>query len=233
MPYPSWVGKLLPSDMNGLQKLFCCRVLPSSWKVFGIERFQSVPEYKKNQKSWRLVYWCLREHTIEKIPDHLGIHAATVSPRKLSEIIRLLTMWRIPNSPDKKKSHRVKSGEWGGGPSTVYYSSAGQEIVHEKWRITCSCVTRMAGSSVLKLLPPHEISVDVTGAKVPLNDVIACIYSLLSMLSFNKLWTQNNTLPCQTNPNHFCHAPCTNERNDQLDVHHPSLLIFHEFQNSS
>jgi hypothetical protein len=86
-------------------------------------------------------------------------------------------------------------------------------------KISHSCVTRMAWSSVL--LPPHGISIDIESVKVSLNHVIAYDTDVLSRVEvfLRKVWTQNNALPRQTNPNHY--LLCTLHKFDVMIMWRP------------
>jgi hypothetical protein len=55
------------------------------------------------------------------------------------------------------------------------------------------------------LLPEHGISIDVINGKISLYDVVTYDPQILSgvKVSLNKVGTQNNSCPGQTNPNHY------------------------------
>ena len=102
----------------------------------------------------------------------------------------------------KGKNHTLwdqKSGET--KPNHHVYWSLGQEIDHED--ILHCRVTGVRRSFIL--LPEHGISIDVVNGKISLYDVVTYDPQILSgvKVSLNKVGTQNNSCPCQTNPNHY------------------------------
>ena len=150
---------------------------------------------------------CSRNHTIKSVLDHLLIQrfaSRNDCLTQLSKIPWLLIKLHVPNcllqiAPKKKVTNCQIRRAWGPGLIAAFAHYSTGKLSSKKPHRRVACVTWSA-----VLLPPHIMPIDIVDEKISLDDVIANYSQVFSAveISFDKMWTQNNTCSCQSNPYH-------------------------------